>query len=109
MKFVHLRSKFDPKDKMWDDPTVLRPSIAVSIGYQVVRDEMGFYLIGQIARCKMGDQFNKKIARKIIEGRMEKRGPLFNEPLHDGWTDREVYTILDQLYNPDYGSDLIFI
>lgn len=109
LMFTHLKSHYKPNDPALKEDGVIVPSAVISIGWQIIRDEQGFYLVGQIARCKMGDQFNKKIARKIIEGRMDKRGPLFQEPLSDDWNYKDVYNMLNDLYHPDFGDDIIYL
>lgn len=110
LKFLHLKSDVSPKDlSSRDDGYFVKPIIpskVVSVGYKVIENPapdgaVHFHIEGQVAKCCMKDNFNRKIARKIIEGRYKKRGPSFKFDLPDDWTSFEVYKLLEQEFHPD--------
>lgn len=107
LTFAHFHSVFTPKEIADSGEKLYVPSKVVSVGYKVVKDEtVGFLLVGQVARCKMCDQFNGKIARQIVRGRLAKRGPAFSIPMYEGWNAREVYQLLEEKFHPDFGVDV---
>ena len=111
LTFAHFHSAWTPDDikqEQLEAPAkIYVPSKVVSVGYRVVKDEtVGFLLVGQVARCKMCDQFNGKIARQIVRGRLAKRGPAFSIPIEDDFKPREIYLMLEEKFHPDFGVDV---
>jgi hypothetical protein len=107
LKMLYLHSVYDKLDieAMIKDQGILPrdlPSKVVSIGYEIKPiDATKFKIVGQVARCCWKDPFNKKIARAIINGRYEKRGPAFEIPWADNFSIEEL---LQSEFHPDYGA-----
>lgn len=87
-RYIHMRSK-----------SPLAQYAAVSVGYTTVTTPEGeTRIVGQMAMCSHRDQFSRKIARKIIDGRMAKYGPNIQDILPPDMTS---YDYIIMKYHPD--------
>lgn len=87
-RFIHMRSN-----------SPIAQYAAVSVGYQIVTSPEGeTRIVGQMAMCSHKDQFSRKIARLIINGRMKKYGPNIMDVLPEGMSS---YDYIVMKYHPD--------
>lgn len=89
LKYVHLKSEDYPEHDV------------TSVGYRLKDGKIEI----QIARCHWPDRWCRRIAHKIVEGRMKKHGPLMSYDTNILET-MTIDEILSSDWHPSHGAEL---